>query len=563
VDAGGVCVDFPSQEALTLVLISTPSRRAVDSPAYGVDHKIYTPVAKDVSEAAVAAWLPGFLERRAWYQRQVEERQAELEVAERELAIATRMLTFADRILKGTKDAAAPGIDGLPVELWERIFSAVDSDLRPLTLVSRRWRGMLVNGPLASRWNPVVFGEGNAERWELLKFTWVKTSRTSLVRFVISNTSLETVRAILSAERLQRLTIADWYGAGEAAEAVRAMVNETLGRLWPKPKIEELVLEGYGLEGSGERGVIMSALPTWAVGAPPDARRLIYTGSEGPSKLVLDGMITPEDDLSVCRCGVDSYTEMRTVRMGGRLPKAYIESFVDLRILRLEGVLPPSKSFGQAVLPRLTELHLFLEWEMVDHGDIRGAVFESLDCPSLVTVRVRAERDSSAIQFAISSLVHADLTSFLTRTGSIQTLELGLPAPFTAADLERHIRACPQLLELHVSIPHAGLFSARLFNVLSDLSVAPLLKTIKIAPKGGGEWRKADGVGFLALEAACEARFGEALECLDLRPSGERRVGTKWIERWDGPMTRVSGATALLKMRVRELAAQNMWNIII
>jgi hypothetical protein len=531
----------------------------MNSPAFGEGHTIYAPVTNIVSESAVDAWLPGSLETRARYQRQVEERQRELEVAERELAIATRLLTFADRIMKGTKDAAAPGMDGLPVEVWEKIFSALDSDWRPLTLVSRQWRAMLVNGHLASHWNPVVFCEGEAERWQLLKFKRVQTSHTTIVTVMISKSSVDMVSPILRADRLQRLTIADWYGGGKAAEAVRAAVNETMGRLWPKPKIEELVLEG----GWADQGLVRSALPAWAAEALPAARTLTYAGKEGPSKLVLDGMITPEEDLRFCWCGVESYTEMRTLRVGGRLPKAYVERFVDLRVLRLEGVLPPSKSFGQVMLPRLMELHIFLEWEMVVHGDVGGAVFESLDCPSLTTLRVRAGNVYTPVVFASSALVHADLTSFLMRSAAIQTLEIGL-LQSTVTALEKHMRACPLLLELHVPFPHADVFSAGFFTVLRDKGVAPLLKTIKIAAKGGGEWRKPSSVGFGALEAACHARFREALECLDLRPTrAHRGEQTKWSERWDEQITGVSGAPALLKDRVRALVLENGWNVII
>jgi hypothetical protein len=538
----------------------------VDSPAYREGHQIYAPVTDVVSEAAVDAWLPGFLIKRAEYQRKVEERQMELEAAERELAIATRMLDFADRILKGTQDAAAHGMDGLPVEVWEKIFTEVDSDWRPLTLVSRRWRAMLVNGHLASHWNPVVFGEGNAERWELLKLTRVQTSRIAIVKFAVSSTSVATVNAIFRSNALQCLTIADWYGKEETAAAARAIVKKVVGRIWPRPKIEELVLEGYSWGKWGYRGGMDSAFPAWAADAPLDARTFAYAGIECPSKLVLDSMITPEKDLSLCFWRVEVYTEMRTIRIGGRLPKDYLEKFVNLRVLRLEGVLPPPNSFGQVVLPCLRELHVLLEWEMVEHGVVRGALFESLDCPSLVTMRLRAGRCFSEDSSAISNLLHADFTNFLMRSPAVQTLEIGLPVPFTVAALENHMRACPLLLELHVSFPHQELFSARFFNTLREgtKTVAPLLKTLKIMPKGGRDWRTADSVGFGAFEAACDARFGEALECLDLRPNGDRREGTTWIERWDDElMTGFSWVSSLLKTQVHALVEQNGWNIVV
>ncbi|KAJ7705214.1 hypothetical protein B0H16DRAFT_1482388 [Mycena metata] len=494
-----------------LALSRTPTLLSadMDSPAFPQHHPInQRPRAVEANQ--ISNWQNlGQTSHKSYHDKVIALRK--------KLAVAEMAASFADRIFYGTSFPIS-AMGRTPPEIWFNIFGFLKGSvkLHEMMSVCRFWRSILTDTPVSKLFNPIEFTASNRRNeWSILTLERVRKFSALDVVCVFACTDMKVITTIARTLILKRLTLRDWKSCPADVENLGRCLRSFLIR----PAVENLVVEGSSW--GGPSFVAWTELPRTTANC---TNTLDWTAApSGPTILALLETVTPEVDFTFRWDRLRQYTELHTIRVSNEIPSYHLSRLNNLRVLRLLGVLIPMAPV--VTLTLLEELNIMVSWP-VEHTLYvhNGLMLAGLKCPQLDVLRVRGRNHA---------LVHNSITDFVRGTPSISTIELGFVRSFPIGDLRALLEAATQLRYLNISISRpGGLLNSDIFSVLSDTSLAPLIRRVSLVGWGDHtDWGR-DLEDSSPLEHMCDLRFGMHLRVLDFRPLIQE-LEEPWTDCWD------------------------------
>ncbi|KAJ7107130.1 hypothetical protein C8R44DRAFT_885791 [Mycena epipterygia] len=521
-------------------------------------------------------WLPNGIKEQNRYHIRVAELQRQLFIAELEAA-------FADRIMTGSV-FMVNAISRVPWEIWDKIFTAyayeeASFSLDPLValmLVCKQWHFILTSTTTAAVWNPVKFGLAFDKRTSCIaRLGYIEKAYKRQVSFSLPNIHPSELRSVLRMKSLTEVTIVDFYGANSRGNNDEAELSRQVLRTSAWPSVKELCINGA--ESRGERFPTAS-LPRWTRRLPESERRISWLlPGPGPDVITLVQTVTPEVDFQLPWGGLKGYAEANTFREGGMIPAAHLMCLTSVTLLSLAGVVLPEGP-SRVALPLLQEFRFKMSWKRL------GGFVKYLDFPALKVLRLKGEEGDNLPRFQVDEqLVNNELREFFQRCRELETLEIGLQTMMSPATLVNHLNVCQNLLHLNISLGHHDLFRPALFSAMRDVTLVPLLQTMRLPETRGhsSEWNFDDAcgqqkcTGLDELEAMAEVRFMHGFRKLNLERLGygdDNETSSKWMlacnwhysRQWRSDSDEDTLGWLMsngVRARIDELCLEKGWNI--